>query len=387
VATKGAAADKGAASGAFLRMKQAQVVLHIDNPAPDPRNLATYSPNPKDTAKYPRAVPMLDMLIPATWSLVSNVHFNDESGCIADLISVGWEAKNEDGSVDFVGAPDRTWQYADDPAVLRNLTDPSRRQINGKLKTCPVNKPIKGEDYFRQSVLPNLGSGSTLVSIEPFPALNQVARNQLGLQADDAGNGVKYRTEAIRARIEFQKDGKPREGWVALVILTRVFPQGRGYFYDSHAMDFMSFATLKGNLDANDKLFKVMISSLRIEPQGKAYVNDWLVWRYQVEAKKQATIDAIWANFQRQVAQTLSEETANQQRGSLVAASGADNLVRGVQSYRDPATGKRMELSNQYSHAWLNGSNEYIMSDDPNFDPNGQLNGSWSELQAVQPAP
>jgi hypothetical protein len=46
-----------------------------------------------------------------------------------------------------------------------------------------------------------------------------------------------------------------------------------------------------------------------------------------------------------------------------------------------------MELSNLYDHAWLNGTNEYIMSEDPNFDPNGRLSGSWNQLQVVRPAP
>jgi len=37
-------------------------------------------------------------------------------------------------------------------------------------------------------------------------------------------------------------------------------------------------------------------------------------------------------------------------------------------------------------HAWLNGSNEYIMTDDSNFNPTGQLPGTWNQLQAVRPA-
>jgi len=44
-------------------------------------------------------------------------------------------------------------------------------------------------------------------------------------------------------------------------------------------------------------------------------------------------------------------------------------------------------LSNQYDHAWLNGSHEYVMSDDPNFNPNGHVNGSWTSLQPVRPEP
>jgi len=46
-----------------------------------------------------------------------------------------------------------------------------------------------------------------------------------------------------------------------------------------------------------------------------------------------------------------------------------------------------MELSLQYDHAWLNGANEYVMSDDPNFNPNAELSGSWSQLEPVRPSP
>jgi hypothetical protein len=303
------------------------------------------------------------------------------------MFSVAWEAKSADSSIAFQGAPDSSWQYADDPAALHRLTDPSRRQINAQGKPCPVKKPMKAEDYFRQNVLTLFPSGSTVVSVEPFPELNQIARKQLGLPPDDTGKAGNSQTEAIRARVEFQKDGQAMEDWVALVVLTRTYPQGRGAFYDCHAIDFMALRAPKGKLDANDKLFKVMVSSLRPEQKWQDWSNGFLAWRYQVEAQKEAAIDAIIANFQNQVAQTLSEVTANQQRGSLNAAYGADQGIRGVQTFRNPATGATMELSNLYDHAWLNGSNEYVMSDDPNFNPNGQLNGDWNQLQVVRPQP
>jgi hypothetical protein len=369
-----AAAARGTASGSYLRMKQVQIIAPVVDPALGHGN-------------DPVNMPVLDMLIPSTWDLKSNVAFNTKSGCISDTFSVSWEAKSADGSVAFQGAPDSSWQYADDPAALHNLTDPSRRQINGEGKPCPVKKPMKAEDYIRQYVSTVFPSGSTVVSVDPFPELNQIARKQLGLPPDDAGKAGGTRTEAIRARVEFQKDDKALEDWVAVVVVTRVFRQGRGAFYDCHAIDVMALRALKGQLDANDKLFKVMISSLRPEQKWQDYTNKYLAWRYQVEAKKQAQIDAIWANFQNQVAQTLMDETANQQRGSLNSAFGFDQNIRGVQTFRDPTTGSTMELSNQYDHAWLNGSNEYIMSEDPNFNPNGQLSGSWNQLQVVRPAP
>lgn len=373
-AAQNAAAASGTGSGSYLRMKQVQIIA----PVVDPK---------LGNGKDPVNLPVLDLLIPSTWDFKSNVHFNTSSGCIADTFSVAWEAKSADGSLVFQGAPDLSWQYADDPAALHNLTDPSRRQINNQGKPCPVKRPMKAEAYFRESVLPSFPSGSTVVSVEPFPELNQMARKELGLPADDAGKAGDTRTDAIRARVEFQKDGQAMEDWVALVVVTRILRQGRGAFYDCHAIDVMALAAPKGKLDANDKLFKVMISSRRPEQKWQAYTNGWLAWRYQVEAKKNAQIDAIIAKFQAHVAETLMGVTANQQQGSLNAAFGADQGIRGVQTFRNPATGATMELSNLYDHAWLNGSNEYLMSDDPNFNPNGQLSGNWNQLQAVRPQP
>jgi hypothetical protein len=87
------------------------------------------------------------------------------------------------------------------------------------------------------------------------------------------------------------------------------------------------------------------------------------------------------------VADTINGVVANQMRGASNAAFGADQLVRGVQTFRDPSTGNTFEMSNLYDHAWLNGSNEYLMSDDPNFNPNGKLNGNWQSLEPVRPQP
>jgi hypothetical protein len=363
-----AAAATGTASGSYLRMKKGQVV--------DP-----------GMAGVQAALPAIDLLIPSDWDLKGNVVFGGgKGGCFADLFAVSWEATNPDGSIAFQGAPNYGWQYTDDPTELRKLNDPLRRALGVGGKPCPVMKPMQAEDYFRQNVLPNLTSGSTVISVEPFPELNQIARRQMGLPPTDAGNRG-ARTEAIRVRVESQKDGKPVEGWVALAVVTRVFPVGRGSFYDCHAIDLMVLRTPKGKLDANDKLFKVMLSSVRLEPQWQAYSNATIAKFYRAEAQKEAMQDQMWADLQNKITQTILGVTANQQRGADAAAFGADQNIRGVQTFRDPTTGGTMELSNQYDHAWLNGSNEYIMSDDANFNPNANLSGSWNQLQVVRPAP
>jgi hypothetical protein len=93
------------------------------------------------------------------------------------------------------------------------------------------------------------------------------------------------------------------------------------------------------------------------------------------------------AEFQRHVADTINGVTANSMAGANRAAFGQDQIIRGVQTFRDPSTGATLELSNQYDHAWLNGTNEYVMTGDPNFNPNGNLNGNWTRLELVRQQP
>jgi hypothetical protein len=326
-----------------------------------------------------------DLLIPTSWDLKGAVTFGGgKGGCLSDLMAAHWEAASPDGSLIFQGAPNYSWQYSTDPAQLRKLNDPLRRQLGAGGKPCPVAKPMKAEEYFRQQVVPNLAAGTTVVSVQAFPELDQLVRQQSGLPANDSNT---VRADAIRARFEFKKDGKPMEGWASLAVVTRAFPAGPGMFLNCSAVDFTAFAAPQGKLDANDKLYKLMLGSVRPLPKWQAYASSVIGKLSQAEAQKEAQQDQMVADFQRKVAQTIMAATANAARGANQAAFGEGQIIRGVQTFRDPATGKTMELSNQYDHAWLNGNDEYVMSDDPNFNPNGQLNGSWDQLQIVHPSP
>jgi hypothetical protein len=228
-------------------------------------------------------------------------------------------------------------------------------------------------------------TGKTIVSIERFPELNQIARRRLVLPADGTGNPGGVHTEAARARLAYDDaNGRPVEEWTTAVIVVRALQSGRGVAYDWHAIMVMDLVTPKGKLDANDKLLKLIASTVQPDPQWQQWSNGVIASLYQKKQIEEARQSAIIAQFQQKVADTI---VANRQRGANNSAFGADQLVRGVQTFRDPSTGNTFELSNQYDHAWLNGSNEYVMSDDPSFNPNGQLNGSWTTLQPVRPQP
>jgi hypothetical protein len=334
------------------------------------------------------ALPAYHLLLPTDWKMVGTVKFGgSQSGCFADLFALVITATSADGSTKFQTAPDYTWQYADDPAVMKSLSDPNRRSLGASNKPCKVAKPMKAEDYFRQNVLTLFPSGTTVVSVEPYPELNEIVRQRLGLQPGEGSTG-RDRTEAIRARLAFNKDGRDQEEWIGLVVETKISSFGRGSFYNAHALSLVALTAPKGKLDANDKLFKVIVSSIQPEPQWVKYSDGELTKLYQAEERKNAVMDQIYAKLQQQAISDIQEVTANQQRGSDSSAMRTDQNIRNVQTYRDPGTGRTMELSNLYDNAWYNkDANQYVMSDDPNFKASGALSGSWTELQVVNPSP
>jgi hypothetical protein len=362
-------ATVAAAPGSYLRLKKAQVKYVIDDQHPEPQT-------------------GIELLIPATWEFKGGIRmYGGKEGCFCDSFTVFWEADSEDGVTKIQGIPNYSWQYSDDPQELHNLTDPNRRTHTGKQQPndiCPVAKPLSAEQYFRQIVLNDLKPQMTVVSVEPFPVLDQLVRQRNGLPPTDAGNGG-VRVDAIRVRLEFQQDGKPMELWYAVALVTQTYRVGRGSLYDMHAAGQMAMGAPKGKLDANDKLFKVVLSSIQPTPEYSAYSNKWIANYYQIQANKEAAMDKIQADLDSFITQTYMHMSANAQRVSDQGFRATDQNLRDVQTFRDPTTGRKVELSNQYGQAWLNGANEYVMSDDPNFNPNAQLSGSWNQLQPVPP--
>jgi hypothetical protein len=79
---------------------------------------------------------------------------------------------------------------------------------------------------------------------------------------------------------------------------------------------------------------------------------------------------------------------ANSQRGADQAVAGESQFLRGVETYRDPSTGKQYELDNKYGHAWMNSNGtDVILSDDPNMNPSSVETGSWTPMEHVQASP
>jgi hypothetical protein len=330
----------------------------------------------------------VDVMIPTTWQLKGSIGvMSGMGGCFADLESVSIHAQSADGSLVFESMPDFTFQYADDQNTVRTMTQEGQAFAKGNLKPCPVVPPQRAADFLQKQIIPKFHAGKRVISVDPYPDFNQLLRQRLGLPLKDTANQGPVRTDAARARLEYDRDGRTFEQWVTVAEWMHLYPAGQGNVYDGHAIMMMSFSAPKGQLDNNEKLFKLMAFNITHEPAWDAMINKMIAILYRQQQVEEAKRSQMIAQLQQHVADTINEVTANSMRGANQAAFGADQNIRGVQTFRNPQTGATFELSNLHDHAWLNGTNEYLMSDDPNFNPNGQLNGNWTSLQPVRAQP
>jgi hypothetical protein len=328
------------------------------------------------------------LLAPADWTLDGGFRNKADVGsCFSDMIQVQGLVRPGQGFPAMAVVPRTSFRWADDPAVRKQMEDRDRFDARNKLVDCPIQAPMRAADFLRENFVWKFHKEKPQVTAEPFPELEQLVRAQLGLGPQGDGS-TRVDVAHVHASYTDEKSGQPMDEWWSGAIVVRTFPvAGRGLGYEWHAEQVTVFQAPKGQADRYDKLYRVMATSVRLDPQFVTWSNGIISKLSAARAQEIAKQNAAIAQFQQHVVETIQGVTANAQRGAQQAAYGQDQLVRGVQTFRDPSSGRTVELSNLYDHAWSNGNDQYVVTDDPNFNPNGRVNGDWGQLELVRPQP
>jgi hypothetical protein len=166
------------------------------------------------------------------------------------FFAVSGDAKSADNSIELLIIPQYTWQYIDDPVALRQMQVQNQSDARYGMKPCPVQAPMSAADFLRQDFIAKHRTGKTVVSTDRFPELNGIVRSQLGLPGDGAAGG----------------------------------PSGMR------------------QLDANDKLFKLIASTIQPEPVWQKSSNGMIAALYVRKQQELAKQSAAIAQFQLHVA-------------------------------------------------------------------------------------
>jgi hypothetical protein len=145
-----------------------------------------------------------------------------------------------------------------------------------------------------------------------------------------------------------------------------------------------AFRAAPGLLDATMDLYKVMISSFQLNPDWYAAfksIAQYMAQRQISHIQHVGQIGQMLAQAGSQMRQqNLNDWYARQQVYDRVSTDRSRQL-RGVDAFIDPHRQEVVELPSGYGKAWANNQGEYILTGDPNFNPNADSNQHWDPMQ------
>ncbi len=350
-----------------------------------------------DEHSFERPMRAVTLLVPTDWQFQGKVGYLPMGGCHLDLMQVTFAAASPDSRVAVEMFPVHHWRWVDDRFALQAMQMGAQQAMQFGRKECDIMPPMMPGDYLQRMVIPKARPNAHVVGIEPLPEvaqkLQQEARRQEALSAQ-VGVPLQIRAEAARARLEYSLNGQGVEEWLTAVTFAAARPgpsfnmatgqMGQTLFYDCGAYLMYAMRAPRGQLQAQEKFFNLVLGTVQLDPAWQERVSQVVLNMTATDMKGARDRAAIIAKSQREISGIINETYENKQRSQERNAQEFSQYIRGVETYRNPHTGETVELSNQYGHAWMNNSNEYILTDSPGFDPNVVLRGNWTALERAK---
>ena len=252
-------------------------------------------------------------------------------------------------------------------------------------------------EYLRRMVIPKVRPNAQVAAVEPLPDAAQQAQEQASQYRQTAarmGVQMRIRADAARARLQYNLNGQMVEEWLTAVTYAAGTPgpslnmrtgrMGQAMYYSCGAYSIMAMRAPQGELAAREKFFTIVRSTVQTEREWNARVTQVLQNMAASDSKGASDRSAIIAQNGRDISNIINQTYQNTTKAQERSAEKFDQYIRGVETYRNPSTGETFELSYQYAHAWVNGTNEYVLTDSANFNPNATLNGHWTEAVPVK---
>jgi hypothetical protein len=249
-----------------------------------------------------------------------------------------------------------------------------------------VKLPMKAQNALKKIILPQ--------ERKNYPNFQIISESDLPELAEALGAGKQAqgfgKSEASGAKIRFSytKNGIDMEEEIYAVVENLTFPVNSMYgtFFNTiwYINYIFSFKGEKGKLEDQTKIFQTITSSFRLNPNWYAKYSNLI----ENLAQEQITIIKSMGELSRKLSQMSSQMRTDQQtqfenRGSVydeVAEKFSDNTL-GINRYYDPFEERQVELPSGFNHAWCNNNGEYVVTDNPNYNPNVGSNLNWQELE------
>jgi hypothetical protein len=318
------------------------------------------------------------LLIPSDWQSEGGIEWIlDNPGMPAVSHLRVW---NPRGTEQFQVFQNQAFFWTDNPMTT------SLFPVGSKYFGNEVKVPLKPLQALREIVIPRFRNVQGLKVVSEQDISNLISPSGSG-----GGSSLQTTTEAGKIRIEYVENGKTMEDEIYCVVESTSFPVQTAFGMKTNILwgvnYIASFRAEKGKLDAGAKLFQTISKSVTLNLQ---WFNKYVqVIEYLIKMNIQKIISV--GQLGSIIAQTGSEirqenlDLYNQREAMNDRVSNQfSQYMRDVEPYYDPVSRQNVELPTGYDNAWVDNSGQYVLSDNPNFNPNIGGNQNFQRLETAK---
>ena len=307
------------------------------------------------------------MLVPEDWSVSGGIIWRQHATMPGGIkLSI----RSSDGLYELNLHPSMPYYWNQNPFSLFGPKEGSEYMGN------EVRRPVSGYlQYLEQYVLPKGGFRTRIVGQRTFPELETALRME-----NQGAFGSKISINGGIAKLEYAHKGYLFEGDIACGIVINSMMHGQTSWI---ADKMISTRAPKGKLTEASKIFDTMLKSFKFNLR-------WFNLYHQfVQSLTQYVMQDIYnAGIISRIISTTFDHVSDTVRRSYETQQSSNDRVfrsisegiRGVNSYYDPYKGYSVEVPNEFRYVYANSLGEYIVTDNPNYNPNVSSNLNWTIL-------
>jgi hypothetical protein len=355
-----------------------------------------------------RFIQGMTMLVPSDWSFQGQATLPPKFDCNYTIGRFNISTQSTDKSTGLQVRALGATVWSTNRAALQQIQQMNQQWAG--TENCQIEAPKSLADGLGGALPQIVQNGHAVGAVELVPGMNdqlaastQQANSMLAQQAMQHGlPASRLSAEAGRLRFTGTMNGVAVEGWLIAMHTVRSDPSPGGSVDLSDIPLFAIMYAPPGKLDSSEKMLSAMLDSIQINPVWTAYLAQYVQTIVQIKQHAMNQVVQIYANMAADNAKAAQQQAAirndvqnyAKQIHSNVAANRAAALDHSSQQfalhmgdqaiYTDPTTGHSVQMSNQYSHAWASttgNTNEYILTDSPTYNPNGQAGSAgWTQM-------
>jgi hypothetical protein len=326
-----------------------------------------------DQQGFGRPMTAVTMLVPAGWTSSGGVVWQPNRGapCGKNGTRFEWRATSADGLSAIEILPEESWSG-------NNLNMPNIQQA------CPNVTITTVKDYLRW-LAERVRPGARILDYRDRPDMTK-SLEHFNRSEPSVGGELKSWIQGGEVLLGYQLNGHDLREAVAIVVMfnlsrmSGVMPGEIREFLTISAMPALAVRAPHGQLDF--RLAEAVRLSMKRDPQWGALMDEHTAKMSGISAKGAADRHAIRMQTSREIAEINRQGEASRQASNDRSHEQFTQTIRGVETYVDTSSRERIELPNTHNHAWRLNDDTYILTDDPNFQPNRDLGIEGHQLKA-----